>query len=180
MRLISYISVMIIPLVIFYITLHALLMRKHVFELFLNGAKQGLLTVFEIAPSLIGLLVAVGIFRNSGALDLFCNFLTTVNNSLPFSTLTLPPELLPLTFLKLFSSSGANALLFDIFKKHGTDSYIGFAASVLLCCTETLFYTISIYFTSVQIKKTRWVIPVGILLSLVSLISSAWIARLFV
>lgn len=180
MRLISYISVMIIPLVIFYITLHALLLRKPVFDLFLKGAKQGLLTVFEIAPSLIGLLVAVGIFRNSGALELICNFLTTVKKLFPFSTSLIPSEILPLSFLKMFSASGANALLFDIFKTYGTDSYIGFTASILLCCTETLFYTISIYFSSIQIKKTRWVVPAGIFLSFVSLILSAWVARFFI
>ena len=175
MKLISYLSTFLIPLVIFYIIVYALLRKKPVFELFLKGAKQGLVTVIEIAPSIIGLLVAVGIFRNSGALDLLCNLLIPLKNILP-----VPLPVVPLAILKMFSSSGANALLFDIFKTYGTDSYTGFTASVLLCCTETLFYTISIYFMSVQIKKTRWVIPAGILLSLVSLILSAWIARWFI
>lgn len=175
MKLISYLSMFLIPLVIFYIIVYALLMKKPVFELFLKGAKQGLITVVEIAPSIIGLLVAIGMFRNSGALTLICNLLTSVDNILP-----IPIEVIPLAILKMFSSSGANALLFDIFKNYGTDSYIGFTASILLCCTETLFYTISIYFTSVQIKKTRWVIPAGIFLALVSLILSAWVARIFV
>ena len=175
MKLVSYLSTFLIPLVIFYIIVYALLQKKPVFELFLKGAKQGLITVAEIAPSIIGLLVAVGIFRNSGALDLICSILALLKNILP-----IPIEVIPLAILKMFSASGANALLFDIFKNYGTDSYIGFTASILLCCTETLFYTISIYFTSVQIKKTRWVIPVGIFLALVSLILSAWIARVFI
>ena len=175
MKLISYLSMFLIPLVIFYIIVYALLQKKPVFELFLKGAKQGLITVMEIAPSIIGLLVAVGIFRNSGALDLICKAFAPLKNILPF-----PIEVIPLAILKMFSSSGANALLFDIFKNYGTDSYIGFTASILLCCTETLFYTISIYFTSVQIKKTRWVIPAGIFLALVSLILSAWVAQVFI
>jgi len=175
MKLISYLSTFLIPIIMFYIIVYALLQKKPVFELFLKGAKQGLITVMEIAPSIIGLLVAVGIFRNSGALDLLCNMLTPLKDILP-----IPLPVVPLAILKMFSSSGANALLFDIFKTYGTDSYTGFTASVLLCCTETLFYTISVYFMSVQIKKTRWVIPVGIILSLVSLILSAWIARIFI
>lgn len=175
MKLISYLSTFLIPLVIFYIIIYALLQKKPVFELFLKGAKQGLTTVMEIAPSIIGLLVAVGIFRNSGALELLCNLLTPLKD-----LLSVPLPVIPLAILKMFSSSGANALLFDIFKTYGTDSYTGFTASILLCCTETLFYTISVYFMSINIKKTRWVIPVGILLSLVSLILSAWIARMFI
>lgn len=175
MKLISYLSTFLIPLVIFYIIIYALLQKKPVFELFLKGAKQGLTTVMEIAPSIIGLLVAVGIFRNSGALELLCNLLTPLKD-----LLSVPLPVIPLAILKMFSSSGANALLFDIFKTYGTDSYTGFTASILLCCTETLFYTISVYFMSIRIKKTRWVIPVGILLSLVSLILSAWIARMFI
>lgn len=174
MKLISYLSLFLIPLVIFYIILYALFQKKPVFELFLKGAKQGLSTVWEIAPSIIGLLAAVGIFRVSGALDLFCSLLKPLEKMLPF-----PIQVLPLAILKLFSASGANALLFDIYKTYGTDSYIGFTASILLCCTETLFYTISIYFMSVGIKKTRWTIPVGIILALVSLILSAWITQLF-
>lgn len=175
MNIISYLSTLLIPLVIFYIISDALLQNIPVFELFLKGVRRGLITVVDIAPSIIGLLVAIGIFRNSGALDIVCGLLKPLEHILP-----IPLEVIPLAILKLFSASGANALLFDIFKTYGTDSYIGFTASVLLCCTETLFYTISVYFTSVQIKKTRWVIPVGILLSLVSLILSALIAHLYV
>lgn len=175
MKLISYLSTFLIPFVIFYIILYALFQKTPVFDSFLKGAKRGLLTVFEIAPSIIGLLVAVGIFRSSGALDLICSLLSPLKDIIP-----VPLQVIPLSILKLFSSSGANALLFDIYKTYGTDSYIGFTASILLCCTETLFYTISVYFTSVQIKKTRWVIPVGIILSLVSLLLSSLIARIFV
>ena len=175
MKFISYLSLFLIPMVIFYIIVYAALQKKPVFELFLKGVKQGFLTVVEIAPTIIGLLVAVGIFRSSGVLDFICNMLKPLENLLPF-----PIQILPLALLKMFSASGANALLFDIFKNYGTDSYVGFSASILLCCTETLFYTISVYFMSVKIKKTRWVVPVGILLSLVSLILSALIARMYV
>ncbi|MDO5154377.1 MAG: spore maturation protein [Eubacteriales bacterium] len=174
MHFFNFISVFLIPFVIFYIVVDALLYKKPVFELFIKGGKQGLLTVYHIAPTIIGLLVAVGIFRNSGALDMLCHFLEPVTKFLH-----IPSALLPLSFLKTVSASGANGLLFDIFKTYGTDSYIGFSASILLSCTETLFYTISVYYMSIQIKKSRWTIPVGIFIATCSLFISLYISKLF-
>ena len=174
MKLLHFLSVFILPFVLFMIILYGLSRKKPVFELFLKGGKQGMDTVFQIAPTIIGLFVAIGIFRNSGALDLVCRLLSPLGN-----LLRIPAPLLPLSILKLFSSSGANGLLFDLFKTYGTDSDIGFAASVLLSCTETLFYTISVYSTSIHIKKTRWLIPAGILIAVLSLFISIQIAGLY-
>lgn len=174
MKLIQYISVFLIPFVIFYIVLYGLLRKKPIFELFIKGGKQGIYTVFEIAPTIVGLFIAIGIFRSSGALDLLCNFFAPAAK-----LLLIPAPIFPLALLKMFSSSGANGLLFDLFKTYGTDSYIGFSASILLSCTETLFYTSSVYFFSVDIKKTKWTIPVGVFLALFSLCISCYIAKLF-
>lgn len=174
MRIFHFLSVFLIPFVMFYILLDALLYKKPAFELFTKGGKQGMQTVVEIAPTIIGLLVAIGVFRNSGALDLLCKLLSPLTDFFH-----IPTALLPLSILKTFSASGANGLLFDIFKTYGTDSYIGFAASILLSCTETLFYTVSVYYMSVDIKKTQWTIPAGVLIAVASLFISLWIARLF-
>lgn len=174
MHFFNFLSVFLIPFVIFYIIADALLYKKPVFELFTNGGKQGIQTVAEIAPTIIGLIVAIGIFRNSGALDLLCSLLSPITNFLH-----IPAALLPLSILKTVSASGANGLLFDIFKTYGTDSYIGFTASILLSCTETLFYTVSVYFMSIHIKKTRWTVPAGILIAFLSLVISLRIARIF-
>ena len=171
MKLLNFLSVFLIPFVIFYILVYGLLQKKPLFELFVKGGKQGFQTVTSIAPTIVGLLLAVGVFRSSGALDLLCQLLSPIGQ-----LFHLPIPLLPLSLLKMFSASGANGLLFDLFKSYGTDSKIGFAASLLLSCTETLFYTISIYFMSVHIKKTRWVVPVGILLSILSLFVSIALA----
>ncbi|MCM1180990.1 MAG: spore maturation protein [Clostridium sp.] len=129
----------------------------------------------EIAPTIIGLIVAIGVFRNSGALDLLCKLLSPITDFFH-----IPAALLPLSVLKSFSASGANGLLFDIFKTYGTDSYIGFAASILLSCTETLFYTVSVYYMSVDIKKTRWTIFAGIIIAFASLLISLSMAGLFI
>lgn len=174
MKLLNYISIFLIPFIIFYIVLYGISQKKPVFELFLEGCKQGFHTVIEIAPTIIGLFVAIGIFRTSGALDIITKLLAPIG-----TIFHIPAPLIPLSFLKLFSASSANGLLFDIFKTYGTDSYIGFSSSILLSCTETLFYTVSIYFMSVGIKKTRWTIPVGIFLAFISLFISTIIARLF-
>jgi len=174
MKLLNFLSVFLIPFVLFYILIYGLFQKKPVFELFIKGGKQGFHTVFEIAPTIIGLLIAVGVFRSSGALDILCKLISPIG-----ALFHIPAPILPLSILKMFSASGANGLLFDLFKTYGTDSYIGFTASILLSCTETLFYTISIYYMSVDIKKTKWTIPVGLCIALLSLFVSAFIAKLY-
>lgn len=174
MKLLNFISIFFIPFLLFLILLYAVLQKKPVFDLFTKGAKDGLHTVYQIAPTIIGLFIAIGVFRSSGALELLCQFLSPVA-----AAFHIPTEIIPLSLLKMFSASGANGLLFDLFKEHGTDSYIGFTASILLSCTETLFYTVSVYYMSIHIKKTRWTIPAGIILSLFSLWISCVLAQYF-
>lgn len=174
MKLLNYLSTFLIPFIIFYIVLYGVVHKKPVFELFLKGCKDGCHIIFEIAPTIIGLFIAIGIFRSSGALDLLTKLITPIGHFLH-----VPTEILPLSILKLFSASGANGLLFDLFKTYGTDSYIGFSSSILLSCTETLFYTVSIYFMAISIKKTRWTLPIGILIALFSLFISTFLTRIF-
>ncbi len=175
MKFLNFISIFFIPLILFIIVIYGLLQKKPVFDLFTKGAKDGLVTVSRIAPTIIGLFVAIGVFRQSGALDLLCTILQPVAGFLH-----IPTPVLPLSILKLFSASGANGLLFELFKSYGTDSYIGLSASILLSCTETLFYTISVYYMSIHIKKTRWTIPAGLILAIVSLMVSCMLARMII
>lgn len=171
MSYIIYISNLFIPVMILLIIGYGLYKKAPVFQLFLDGVTQGFQIVLEIAPTILGLFIAIGAFRSSGALELLCKLLE------PLATLFhLPTPVIPLSILKLFSSSGANTLLFDIFKTYGTDSYIGFTSCLLLCCTETLFYTFSLYLTRINIKKTRWLIPAGLVISVISLLASSIIA----
>ncbi len=171
MNLLDFLSVCMIPLLIFYIVGNGVVQKRPVFEDFTEGAKNGFQIVVEIAPTIVGLIVGVGVLRTSGTLDLIGNTLS------PFATLFhIPTEIIPLSIVKMFSASGANGLLFDLFKEFGTDSQIGFSASVLLSCTETLFYTISLYFMSAGISKSRWTVPAGVLIAIVSLFVSVWVA----
>ena len=122
-------------------------------------------------PTLIGLMVAVGVLRASGFLDMLTDVLGRLLSFTGF-----PTELLPLCVVKMFSSSAATGLLLDIYKEHGTDSYLGTAASLLLSSTETIFYTMSVYFMSVRIKKTRYTLAGALLATLAGIAASIWIA----
>ena len=151
MKFLLYLSDFIVPFVIFYIVGFGILMKTNVYEHFINGARKGFFTVIKIIPTLIGLMVAVGVLRASGFLDFFAEVVSRFVVHIGF-----PVQLVPLTIVRMFSSSAATGLVLDIFKEYGTDSYIGLVASIMMSCTETIFYTMSVYFMTANIKKTRY------------------------
>lgn len=152
-------SNIVIPLVIFYIVAEGLLMKTDIYENFIKGAKDGFHVVIQIMPTLIGLMVAVGILRASGFLEFMGKILGGLTRPFGF-----PSELVPVTIIKMFSSSAATGLVLDIFKEFGTDSYIGLVTSIMMSCTETVFYTMSVYFMAAKVTKTRFTLA-GALLS---------------
>ncbi len=154
-----YISDFIIPLAIFYIVAYALTEKVSVYDEFVKGAADGLKTVLKIMPTLIGLMAAVGMLRASGFLDFVAQYLSGAAGLLHF-----PVQLIPLAVVRLFSSSAATSLALDIYKSYGTDSQIGLTASIMMGCTETVFYTMSVYFLTAKVTKTRWTLA-GALLS---------------
>jgi spore maturation protein B len=172
MSFLLFLSQAIVPVLIFYIVGTALFRKKNVYEEFLTGAKSGIKTVVEIMPALIGLMVAIGVLRASGFLDMLTEIFGKWLSFCDF-----PTELLPLSIIKMFSSSGATGLLLDIYKEYGTDSYLGRAASLILSSTETIFYTMSVYFMSVRIKKTRYTLAGALLASVVGIAVSVWVAQ---
>ena len=153
-------SNIIIPVIIFYIVAYGLISKVKVYEDFIVGAKDGLKTVIQILPTLVGLMVGVGVLRASG----FMNFLGSLLGMLT-EKIGIPADIVPLTLVKMFSSSAATGLVLDIFKTYGTDSYIGMLASILLSCTETIFYTMSVYFMAAKVTKTRYTLA-GALISM--------------
>ncbi len=158
MKILLFLSEVTIPLIIFYIVAFGILQKVKVYESFITGAAAGLKTVVKILPTLIGLMVAVGILRGSGFLDMVGEYLGRVTDRLGF-----PAPLVPLTFVRMFSSSAATGLALDIFKEYGADSRIGFIASIMLSCTETIFYTMSVYFMTAKITKTRYTLAGALL-----------------
>ena len=153
-------SNIIIPVIIFYIVAHGLLGKVQVYEEFVGGAKEGLKTVVQILPTLVGLMVGVGILRASGFMEFLGGLLGRLTTGIG-----IPADIVPLLLVKMFSSSAATGLVLDIFKTHGTDSYIGMLTSILMSCTETIFYTMSVYFLAAKVSKTRYTLA-GALISM--------------
>lgn len=151
MQFILYLSQFIIPFLIFYVIGYGLLAKVPVYDSFIRGAREGLLTVVRIVPTLIGLMIAAGVLRASGFLDFLASLLGHIVAGSPF-----PASLVPLALLRMFSSSAATGLLIDVYKEYGPDSSVGLIASLMMCCTETIFYTMSLYFMTAGIKKTRY------------------------
>lgn len=173
MHMIMFISKAAIPFIILFIVGNGLLRRQRVYEDFLDGAKSGVRTVVEIMPTLVGLMVAVGVLRASGFLDFLSDMLAKV-----LSFTNFPTELVPLAIVKMFSSSAATGLLLDLYKEHGTDSMIGLAASIMLSSTETIFYTMSIYFMTVKVKKTRYTLAGALIATFAGIVVSVTLAQM--
>ncbi|CUN86579.1 spore maturation protein [Muricomes sp. OA1] len=171
MQFFLYITDFIVPFIILAIVTYGILMRTNVYDNFIKGAKSGFFTVIKIMPTLIGLMVAVGILRASGFLDFLSSIIGHFTAYIGF-----PGELVPLTIVKMFSSSAATGLLLDIFKEYGTDSRLGLIASISMACTETIFYTMSVYFMTAKIKKTRYTLTGALLATLAGLAASVLIA----
>ena len=173
MNILMYISDYIVPFIILSIVVYGIVNRINVYESFIKGAKNGFLTVIRLMPTLIGLMAAVGILRASGFLDFIADVIGQFSDMIGF-----PGELVPLTIVKMFSSSAATGLLLDIFKEFGTDSRIGLIASISLCCTETIFYTMSVYFMTAGVKRSRYTLAGALLATFAGLAASVFLADL--
>lgn len=173
--LFSNFSNIVIPVIIFYIVAYGLVNKRKVYEEFIDGAADGLKTVVKILPTLVGLMVGVGVLRASG----FMGFLGGLLGKLT-ERVGIPADIVPLVLVKMFSSSAATGLVLDIFKTHGTDSYIGMLTSILMSCTETIFYTMSVYFLAAKVTKTKYTLAGAILSMLVGLVASVVLAGVLV
>ena len=171
MRFILFLSEAMVPLMIFYIVGFGLMSGRPVLDDFIDGAKDGMRTVAGILPTLVGLMVSVGVLRASGFLD----FLGEVLKA-PAALIHLPPQIVPVVLVRLVSNSAATGLVLDIFKEYGTDSSIGLIASVLMSSTETVLYCMSIYFSSVGIRKGRYTLAGGLFATAVGVAASVFLA----
>ena len=175
MKVFLYLSDFIVPLMIFGIVCYGIIMKIPVYDTFVKGAKDGFLTVIKIMPTMVGLMVAVGVLRASGFLDFLAEMIGKVTQYIGF-----PGELVPLTTVKMFSSSAATGLLLDVYKEYGTDSYLGLVASISMSCTETIFYTMSVYFMTAKVTKTRYTLPGALLATIAGLAASVVLGGLVI
>ena len=171
LQILLYISDFIVPFIVLSIVTYGLLSGVNVYETFIKGAKSGFLTVIRLMPTLIGLMAAVGILRASGFLDFLSSVIGQFSAYIGF-----PGELVPLTIVKMFSSSAATGLLLDVFREFGTDSRLGLIASISMCCTETIFYTMSVYFMTAKVKHSRYTLAGALIATLGGLAASVFLA----
>ena len=162
-------SNLIIPFLLLYIISYGLMGKREVYQDFLIGAREGLKTVVAICPTLIGLMTAVGVLRASGFLEFLGGLLGSFTGKIG-----IPGDIIPLTLVRMFSSSAASGLLLDIFKEHGTESRIGLMAAIILSSTESIFYCMSVYFGITKVKKTRYVLPGALIATAAGVVAAIW------
>lgn len=168
------ISLYAIPLIIVGFIVFGLVKKVAVYESFTEGAKEGFTTAVRIIPFLVAMLVAIGVFRASGAMDLLTNILSPIT-----SKVGMPGELVPMAIMRPLSGGGAQGLMSDLLTTHGPESLIGRMASVMMGSTDTTFYVLAVYFGSVAVKKQRHALPVGLLADAAGLITAVIVTRLF-
>jgi spore maturation protein B len=161
------ISLWAIPVLLVGIPLVGIFKKVKVYDVFLDGAKEGFGVAVRIIPFLVGILVAIGMFRASGAMDMLTNALRPALSAVGF-----PPEIFPLAVLRSLSGSGSLGLSTDLIHRHGPDSLLGRIAATLYGSSETTFYVLAVYFGAVGVKKTRHAVPVGIVGDIVAAIAA--------
>lgn len=164
---------LLIPLLMLGVSVYALAKKQDVYSALLQGGKEGLKLLFSIAPALVVLLTAVHMLRASGAISLLSKWLSPLTD-----LIGIPVETLPLVLIRPFSGSAALAVGADLMQTYGADSLIGRTAAVMLGSSETTFYTISVYFGSVGIKKTRYAIPAALIADFTGFFVAALTSRI--
>lgn len=170
----NYIGSIIIPLTVALIITFGFIKRVPVFDMFLQGVKDGIMATYSMAPSLIGLIVAVNMLTASGAFDLLAGLISPAADFLGF-----PGEIIPLAVLRPVSGSGSLAVLNSILTSCGANSFAGRVASVMMGSTETTFYAITVYYGSVGIKKIRHTLIAALSADLTGIIMSVLSVNLF-
>jgi len=167
-------SAWIIPVLIFGFLAVGVVRKIKVYEVFIKGAKEGFQVALLIIPYLVAILVAVGMFRASGALDWLTNVVGTVTEPLG-----LPAKAVPMVFLRPLSGSGAFAYMSELLKTEGPDTYLGYLVSTMQGSSETTFYVLAVYFGSIQVHRTRHALPAGLSADLFGAAASVLVCKWF-
>ena len=164
MKLIYYLSTCALPFVLFLIILFGVIEKKKVFDIFIDGCKEGIEIVIGIFPTLLALFLSIGMLKSSGIIDFIIKLINPIT-----LVLKIPSEVLPLMFLRPISGSAATAITTNIMQDYGVDSKIGLIVSTIMGSTETTLYTIAVYSGCVKIKKIRFVLIVALIADIVGM-----------
>ncbi len=168
------ISKIVIPLFVLFIIFYGVKKRVNVYDSFLEGAKEGLIMVFHITPTIVAMVFAVNIFLDSHFIDGILGFLKPL-----FDFINVPIDILPMAILRPISGTASLAIMNDIFTNFGPDSFIGRLASTLQGCTDTTIYVLALYFGSIKVTKTKYSLPVGLFADLMGIIAAFVITFIF-
>lgn len=163
-----------IPFMFLGIVIYGLFKKVSVYEAFTDGAKEGFNTGVRIIPYLAAMLVAIGVFRASGAMELLTKALSPITNAIG-----MPGELLPMALMRPLSDGGAQGVMSELITTHGPESLVGRISAVMMGSTETTFYVLAVYFGAISVKKTRHALPAGLLADLAGILTAVYASRLF-
>lgn len=164
MTIVSYLSEIIIPFVIVFVIGYGIVEKKNVYDIFIKGAKNGVKIVIKLFPTLLAIFLAINMLRNSGVIDFIINFVKPILN-----ILNIPVEIMPLALLRPISGTASVAVATDIIKASGVDSKIGLIAATIMGATETTFYTIALYTSSIKVKKIRFALVASLIADVVGM-----------
>lgn len=163
----STISKLIIPLFVLFVVFYAFHKKVMIYDTFLEGAKEGLITVFHIFPSIVAMVFAINIFLNSHILETVFSVLNPI-----LTKINLPINILPMAFVRPISGTASLAIMNQIFVNFGPDSFVGRLASTIQGCTDTTIYVLALYFGSVKINKTRYALSTGLFADFIGIVAS--------
>lgn len=171
-QIMQIVPIVILPLILIGFPLYGLYKRVPVYEEFVTGAKEGFNVAVRIIPYLVAILVAIGMFRASGAMDFLIEGLRPA-----LSFVGIPPEILPMAITRPLTGSGSVGVLADMTKQYGADSVIVKMAATMFGSTETTFYIIAVYFGAVNVRKTRHALPVGLIADVTAMVLSVYVIK---
>lgn len=169
----DFISNLAIPGVILLIVLIAYLKGVPVFDVFVEGAKEGAQTAFNVLPVMVGIIAAVSILNASGLINILSNLIAK-----PLSILGVPPETIPVLLIRPFSGSASLGLFSQQIKAYGPDSYLGRVLSTIMGSSETVLYTLAVYFGATNVKDTRHAIAASLISSYLGMLTSIYICKI--
>ena len=171
--LVDTLAAWVIPAFIFMALVYAFIKKVDVFDTFVSGAQEGFATSIKLIPFMVAMLVAIGIFRASGALDILINILTPV-----LSLFKIPGEIVPLALMRPLSGSAALGITAEILQTNGPDTLLGRIASTMQGSTDTTLFILTVYFGSVGIRRTRHALAVGLIADLAGFVTAVVICTM--
>ncbi len=172
-KTVGIISIFAIPSLVLFIVVYGAFKKVKIYEAFVEGAKEGFNIGVRIIPFLVAMLVAIGIFRAGGAMEILGTLLSPITN-----LIGMPAETLPMAIMRPLSGNGALGVMSEIIKANGPDSLIGRMVAVMMGSGETTFYVLAVYFGAVGVTRARHAVPAGIIADIVSIMMSVWLTNL--